>query len=297
MGSWDCGCHISDLPIRYGDKVIAIAIALTRKNRKDYLNWSEEGIPVMLPFEGTYDDYGEIEIEMENIDSDIIDCFNKIDFYQKTEDGYEKIENYTFEKFVDDAAFGTVYMKNVTWGETYEEDYYNEIMLAYYHKGAYECVSYYPTDDYMCHAYEVLTQYNYFEKIENDRLKEYRIGVLKHFIGQVFPMGLSCKDFNFVTEKLINLHDEPKTEIYKYLEKVAHLANFIYGMTRCKRTWFGLNTTSQETDVFAQKRLSEWIIKYIEDNNLKTDIKTVNWFYCGEETMNNWLKEKKEIFG
>lgn len=78
MGCWNGTCGVTNLPIRAGDKVMAVLVRIPYRNKLDDMSGAcystDQAWPVTAGFEGVYNDYGGIE---ELVDSPVLDEIEK----------------------------------------------------------------------------------------------------------------------------------------------------------------------------------------------------------------------------
>ena len=80
MGCWNVTCGISNLPICDGEKVYAFIVKGRSKYNNSFCEQTDYGVPISLPLEGTYNEYGSIENIIESpVNAFICNFFKKLD--------------------------------------------------------------------------------------------------------------------------------------------------------------------------------------------------------------------------
>ena len=110
MGYWLQTCTISNLPIKYEDKIIIFPLMLIKPNINEFTyNINDKYCPFSIPIIGRYNDYGGIE-NVEN-EKEVISFLKTLKFFIKNEDDFDEIEFYTSEEFFDTILEQNLYIQ------------------------------------------------------------------------------------------------------------------------------------------------------------------------------------------
>ena len=102
MGCWNATCHISNLPICAGEKIVLIPLRKTHEKAIYNCCYPTDNFqPLCFPIFGAYDDYGGIE-NCYTINENLV-LLEKMEFFYKDNDGHMK-EFHHYEKFDDFAS-------------------------------------------------------------------------------------------------------------------------------------------------------------------------------------------------
>lgn len=96
MGCWIGTCGITNLPIRYDDKVVGLIIGnmLIGGNASGFVHASDAYVPVSFPLHGTYNDYGSMHIDWDKTNLELAKKIQKYHIDAAKKAGLTKVPEY-----------------------------------------------------------------------------------------------------------------------------------------------------------------------------------------------------------
>lgn len=256
MGSWNATCHLSNLPIRRGEKVVVIVY--TEKDSyeatKGYYNYYPNSCftPFLPPiYGGVYDDYGRINGEnLEENNKIVLDCIKCFNFIQS---GKEIIFDSIFD-----------FISKLERADSQQEDIYLHYDTACFGFKDYKIkFAMYHADIY----FGLLEAWK--EKIEFRKTEEKLKGYFEaqgsgHYIPR--PQGV------FYIENIINDYvflDIPKTD--ELISRIVDIENFTSILGNLRKgyaciTGCGSQSENYEFQFFLNSLIRRHIIECMKDS-------------------------------
>lgn len=266
MGSWNATCHISNLPIRRGEKVVVIVYAEkdSYEATKGYYNFYPNSCftPFLPPiYGGVYDDYGRINGEnLEENNKIVLDCIKCFNFIQS---GKEIIFDSIFD-----------FISKLEQADSQQEDIYLQDIVCFGFKDYKVKFAMYHADIY----FGLLEAWK--EKIEFRKTEEELKGYFEaqgsgHCIPK--PQGV------FYIENIINDYvflDIPKTD--ELISRIVDIENFTSILGNLRKgyaciTGCGSQSENYEFQFFLNSLIRRHIIECMKD-------RLADW--CDDEEFN-----------
>lgn len=293
MGCWNETCGLTNLPIRYKDRV-KLLIVVRKESRGNNVYYNDDAVPFLLPCEGDYNDYGSIE--------NISISQNSIKVLESSEIFYFKNNNYepyTFniENFFKDVERGNLYIKHI--GK------YQKLGYLMYHKDAYDLVVKemsnripYGQEDTMYNLQKNILYKKLKRKQEYIALQQDYLRFKDEETEAKFLSMFDCMDaiygHSYLGHKMTDKYDSIITEetTNNYIESLTEAIMFFNALDFLRKSFYGQSGKgSQHYEMYIHKLLAEWVIEYYNQRQ-QEDLEE-----CDEDTEPSDYKEDIFWFG
>lgn len=276
MGCWNETCGLSNLAIKSGERIKFFILAKVGKNSKTYYT-NDMYIPLCLPMNGEYDDYGSVE-KINSEFKETEELLKNLELYTVLSDD-EEFKKYEFEslsQLIEDISRDDIYFN-------YHKEYY-PLTLAMYHEDLYNTLvkDYATRKPYNKNVNikdlwkdKIDRHYRKYVKRFNELKELLKLGIMKDEDEcEYFELALSepvfrTSQYSFdFTKAYMKFLNDDNIELYK--ELLSDFIMFSYTLSSLRSGFFCVSGLgSQSNEMHIPKLIAEWVLKYIE--NYKKD--------------------------